>query len=63
MKKLLSVTLVGMALLASSNSAFAANSISKMATEKGEQHIAECAQKMNKGISECLEMFECKIGM
>jgi len=63
MKKLLSITLVSMAILASSNSAFAANSISEMANTKGGQHIAECAKKMDKGISECLEMLECKTGM
>lgn len=63
MKKLLSITLVGMALLSSSNSAFAANKISEMATTKGGQHVAECAQKMDTGISECLQMLECKDGM
>ncbi|HSQ34306.1 MAG TPA: hypothetical protein VLM81_05470 [Peptostreptococcaceae bacterium] len=63
MKKLLSITLVGMALLASSTSAFAVNKVSEMATTKGGQHVAECAQKMDKGISECLQMLECKDGM
>jgi hypothetical protein len=59
MKKLLSITIVGMALLASSNSVFAANAVSKMATTKGGQHVAECAKTMNKGISECAKLPEC----
>lgn len=59
MKKLLSITIVGMALLASSNSVFAANAVSEMATTKGGQHVAECAQKMDRGISECASLPEC----
>jgi hypothetical protein len=60
MKKLLSITIVGMALLASSNSVFAANAVSTMATTKGGQDIAQCAKTMDKGISECAKLPECK---
>jgi hypothetical protein len=31
-----------------------------MATTKGGKHVAECAQKMDKGISECAKLEECK---
>ena len=55
MKKYLAVTALGLLLAATSTSpAFAANKVSELATTKGGQSVAECAQKMNKGISECL---------
>jgi len=63
MKKILSLAVVGLALLASSNSVFAANHVSQMATTKGGQHVAECAQKMDKGVSECVKAVECEKGM
>ena len=39
MKKLLSIAVVGVMFLASSNSAFAANHVSEMAKAKGGQHV------------------------
>jgi len=60
MKKVTSIMVVGMILLSSSNSVFAANNISKMATTKGGQHVAQCAQQMDKGVSECVQMPECE---
>ena len=62
MKKslLVSVTCLAM-LLISSTSAFAQNAVSEMATGKGGQHIAECAKKMDKGISECAKLDECSL--
>jgi len=63
MKKLLSITLVGMALLASSNSVFAATHVSEMANTKGGQHVVQCAKKMDKGVSECVKLPQCQDGM
>ncbi|MFZ5946244.1 MAG: hypothetical protein ACOYVD_19310 [Bacillota bacterium] len=59
MKKLFSVALVGIFLLSFSGSAFAANAVSQMAVTKGGRHVAQCAQSMDKGISECAKMPEC----
>lgn len=63
MKKILSLAVVGFALFASTNSVFAANHVSEMATTKGGQHVAECAQMMDKGVSECAKAVECEEGM
>lgn len=63
MKKILSLAVVAIALFVSSNSVFAANHVSEMATTKGGQHVAECAQKMDKGVSECVKAVECAEGM
>jgi len=60
MKKFLSLALFSVVLLISSNSVFAANNVSQMATTKGGQSVAKCAQEMNKGVSQCLQMIECK---
>lgn len=54
------MTLLGIMVFASSNSVFAANNVSRMATTKGGQHVAECAQKMDRGISDCVQMIECE---
>jgi basic membrane lipoprotein Med (substrate-binding protein (PBP1-ABC) superfamily) len=51
MKKMFAITLTVLILAAFSGSAFAANPVSKMATTKGGQHIAQCAQMMERGIS------------
>jgi len=59
MKKFLSLAIAGIILIGSSNSIFASNHVSEMATTKGGLKIAECAQKMDKGISECVQMTEC----
>ena len=60
MKKLLTVAFTGLMLVTLSSSAFAANAVSQMAVNKGGQHVAECAQKMDRGISHCAKMDECK---
>jgi len=59
MKKPITLALTGLLLIALSSTTFAANSISQMATTKGGQSVAECAQTMDKGVSECLTMTEC----
>lgn len=59
MKKI-KVLVLSMALvLTFSNTVLAANNVSEMAVNKGGQHVAECAQSMEKGISQCLQMIEC----
>lgn len=60
MKKILSVAVLGVILLASTNSAFAANNVSRMAVSKGGQQVAQCAQSMDRGISDCVQMLECE---
>ena len=60
MKKLLSIAIVGVLLLGSSSSVFAANNASNMATTKGGEHVAECAQEMDKGVSQCAQIPECE---
>jgi hypothetical protein len=60
MKKILSVSALVITLLSASTQVFAANHVSEMATSKGGRHIVECAQKMDKGISECAKLDECK---
>jgi len=59
MKKYLVLSIITMSILASSSSVFAANNVSRMATTKGGQHVAQCAQEMERGISHCLQMSEC----
>jgi len=46
-------------ILTFSNTVLAANNVSEMAVNKGGQHVAECTQSMEKGISQCLQMVEC----
>lgn len=60
MKKILSVSALVITLLSVSTQAFAASHVSEMATSKGGRHVAECAQKMDRGISECAKLDECK---
>lgn len=43
-----------------SSIAFAGNAVSEMALAKGGQHVAQCAQEMGKGVSECAKMTICQ---
>lgn len=61
MKKLFSIALLGVLFMASSNSVFAANNISNIATTKGGQHVAHCAQMMDKGVSQCVQATDCEM--
>lgn len=63
MKKLLTFGLTALTIFAFSTAAFAGNAVSEMATTKGGQHVAECAKKMDKGISECAKMEICMHSM
>jgi hypothetical protein len=59
MKKFTIVLATGLFLLAFAGNALAANAVSQMATENGGQTVAECAQMMDKGVSECAKMTIC----
>ena len=59
MTKVLSMSILSLIIMASANSAVAANNVSNMATTKGGQAVAQCAQAMELGISQCLQMPEC----
>ncbi|WP_125135755.1 hypothetical protein [Petrocella atlantisensis] len=59
MKKIISLSLLSLLIIASSSTSFAANNVSRMATTKGGLHVAQCAQQMDLGVSECLQMTEC----
>jgi hypothetical protein len=63
MKKVLVLSAIAITLFASSTQVFAANLVSDMATTNGGQHVADCAQKMDKGVSECAKLVECEKGM
>lgn len=60
MKKLLIVFTTTALTLTFASFAFAGNAVSEMATTKGGQHVAECAQNMDKGVSECAQMTVCQ---
>lgn len=59
MKKHLILSMVALLIMGSSSTAFAANNVSRMATLKGGQHVAQCAQEMEFGISSCIQMPVC----
>lgn len=54
MKKLFAIAILGITLISTSTTAFAANNISKMAVNMGGRSVAECAQMMDTGVSECV---------
>jgi hypothetical protein len=60
MKKILSTFALVVTLLSLSTQVFASSHVAEMATTKGGKHVAECAQKIDKGISECAKLVECK---
>ncbi len=59
MRKLLTIVTTLLFLLTFTSTAFAANAVSQMATTKGGQHVAQCAQTMEKGVSDCAQMTVC----
>jgi len=59
LKKIMSLSVLSLLILLSSSTTFAANNVSRMATTKGGLHVAQFAQQMDLGISECLQMLEC----
>lgn len=61
MKKLLGIALLGITLLSTSTTAYAANTVSQTAVNNGGQSVAECARMMDKGVSECLQSSSCNM--
>ncbi|TGE37240.1 hypothetical protein E4K67_15375 [Desulfosporosinus fructosivorans] len=59
MKKIFTIITTGFMIMAFSNTAFASTAVSQMATNKGGQAVAQCAQLMDKGVSECAQMSIC----
>ncbi len=59
MKKLVYVAVIALALLGTAPQVFADNNVSQMAVIKGGQAVAQCAQTMEKGVSECAKLSEC----
>jgi len=59
MKKILSISALVITLLSVSTQVFASSHVAEMATSKGGRHVAECAQMMDKGVSECAKLVEC----
>jgi len=59
-KKILVIISSCFMVLTFSSFAFAQNAVSQMATARGGQHLAQCAQQMNKGVSECAKVPECE---
>ena len=59
MKKLLSISALVITLLSVSTQVFATSYVAEMATTKGGKHVAECAQMMDKGVSECAKLTDC----
>lgn len=51
MKKMIMAATIVLSLTLFSGAAFAANPVSRMAVEKGGEHIAHCAQMMERGVS------------
>lgn len=63
MKNIIKVVLAATMLLSFSTAAFASTAVSDMAVTKGGEHVAACAQMMDKGVSECAQMPECGMQM
>jgi hypothetical protein len=61
MKKLLAIAILSVTLLSSSSTAFAANNVSQMAVNKGGQSVAQCAQMMDRGVSQCVKASSCSM--
>ena len=59
MKKIFTIITTGFMIMAFSNTAFASTAVSQMATTKDGQAVAQCAQTMDKGISQCAQMPNC----
>ena len=59
MKKILSISALVLTLLTVSTQVFASSHVAEMGTSKGGQHVAECAQMMDKGVSECAKLEAC----
>jgi hypothetical protein len=54
MKKLFAAAILAVTLIGASGTAFAANNVSKEAVTLGGQTVAQCAQMMDRGVSQCV---------
>lgn len=61
MKKILAAAILGIALLSSTGTAFAATHVSQLAVTEGGRTVAACAQSMDKGVSSCINMTTCNV--
>lgn len=61
MKTIAKLVLTAAMVLSFSATAFASTAVSNMATSMGGQHVADCAQMMDKGVSECAQMPACEM--
>ena len=59
MKKTIAAGMLSLLIIASGSQSFATNAVSNMAVEKGGRAVAECAQTMARGVSECARHTEC----
>ncbi len=61
MKKIAILVSTAAMVLSFSSFAFAQNAVSQMATTHGGKAVAQCAQAMDKGVSECAKMPVCEM--
>jgi len=61
MKKTIAASILSLLLITSGSQAFAANAVSTMATAKGGQAVAACAQTMERGVSVCAQHDVCEM--
>jgi hypothetical protein len=54
MKKKIALAILAITLIGTSGTALAANNISKEAVSLGGQSVAQCAQMMKRGVSQCV---------
>ena len=61
MKKIAIFVSTAAMVLSFSSFAFAENAVSQMAISHGGKAVAQCAQQMDKGVSECAKMPVCNM--
>lgn len=59
-KKIFTIITTGFMIMAFSSTAFASTEVSQMAIKNGGQAVAQCAQTMEKGVSQCAQISICK---
>lgn len=59
MKRITITLATGLFLLAFAGNVMASNAVSQMAVESGGQSVADCAQNMDLGVSECAQLLIC----
>lgn len=61
MKKILALAILVGSLMATPGTAYAANQVSQMAVKEGGQSVAQCAQMMDRGVSQCAKAQTCNM--